>query len=312
MPIAAAGRAVETAVAILRSRAHFDAGDVADADSRTVGIGAQDNGGEFLGPRQAALGLDIDLDLLLARCRRRADTPERRLNVLVLHRQNDVVRRQVELGQPVRIEPDPQRIIERPEQRDLADAVDPRQRVDDVDGRVIAQIDGVVGVLRRVDIDDLKQRRGFLADRQAGMRHLVGELRRGEARAILHIDGVDVRIGAQREGHVQRVAAVRAAGRLVVDRVVDAVDLLLDGLGDRGLDRFGVGAGIIRGQRDLRRHDFGKLRDRDRRDGDRAGERDHDGDDDGKSRPVDENAGEHRCQFSGTTVAATTWPGCTF
>ena len=96
--------------------------------------------------------------------RRGADAAERGLDVLALHRRDDVVRRQIELGQPVGVEPDPQRIIERPEQRDLADALDPRQRVDDVDGRVIAQIDGVVGVLRRIDIDDLKQRRRFLAD----------------------------------------------------------------------------------------------------------------------------------------------------
>ena len=197
------------------------------------------------------------------RDRRGADAAERRLDVLALHRRDDVVRRQIELGQPVGIEPDPQRIVERPEQRDLADAFDPRQRVDDVDGRVIAQIDGVVGVLRRIDIDDLQQRRGFLADGQAGMRHLVGQLRDGEAGAVLHVDGVDVRIGAERKGHVERVAAVGAAGGLVVDRIVDAVDLLLDRLRHRGLDHFGVGAGIVRGQRDLRRHDFRKLRDRD-------------------------------------------------
>ena len=229
--------------------------------------------------------------------RRGADAAERRLDVLVLHRRDDVVRRQVKLGQPIGIEPDPQRIIERPEQRDLADAFDPRQRVDDVDGRVVAQIDGVVGVLRRIDIDDLQQRGGFLADRQAGVRHLVGKLRHGEARAVLHVDGVDVGIGAEREGHVERIAAVGAAGRLVIDRVVDAVDLLLDRLRHGGLDHFGVGAGIVRGQRDLRRHDVRKLRDRDRGDGDRAGQRDHDGDDDGESRPVDENGGEHRVNF---------------
>ena len=166
-------RAVEAAVAVLRSGAHFDAGDILDADDRAVGIGAQDDVGEFLRPRQPALGLDVDLDLLLARDRRGADAAERRLNVLALHRRDDVVRRQVELGQPVGIEPDPQRIIERSEQRDLADAFDPRQRIDDIDGRVIAQIDGIVGVLRRVDVDDLKQGGGFLADRQAGARHLL-------------------------------------------------------------------------------------------------------------------------------------------
>ncbi len=123
--------------------------------------------------------------------------------------------------------------------------------------------------------------------------HLVRQLRNGEAGAVLHIDGVDVGIGAERESDVERVAAVGAARRLVVERVIDAVDLLLDRLRHRGLDHFGVGAGIVGGQRHLRRHDIGKLRDRDRRNGDEAGQRDDDGNDDGEARPVDENIGKH-------------------
>ena len=246
------------------------------------------------------------------RGRRRAHPAQRRLDVLALHRRDDVVRRQIELGQPVGVEPDPQRIVERPEQADLPDALDPRQRVDDVDGRVVAEINGVVGILRRVDGDDLQQRGGFLADGQARARDFLGKLRRGEAGAVLHVDGVDVGIGAQRERDVEGVAAVGTAGGLIVERVVDAVDLLLDRLRDRGLDHFGVGARVVRGQRDLRRHDVRELGDRNRRNGDDAGQRDDDGDDEGEPRPVDEDAGEHPFQFPGTTVAATTCPGCTF
>ena len=144
------------------------------------------------------------------------------------------------------------------------------------------------------------------------MRDLLGKLRRGEAGAVLHVDGVDVRIGAQRERDVEGVAAVGAARGLIIERVVDAVDLLLDRLRDRGLDHFGVRAWVARGQRDLWRHDIRKLRDRDRRNGDDAGQRDDDGDDEGEPRPVDEDAGKHPFQFPGTTVAATICPGCTF
>src|SRR5262249_4592635 len=77
--------AVEATVAVLRSRAQFHAGNVLDADNRAIGIGAQDNAGELLRSRQPARGLDIDLNLLLARARRRAHPAERRLNILVLH-----------------------------------------------------------------------------------------------------------------------------------------------------------------------------------------------------------------------------------
>ena len=92
----------------------------------------------------------------------------------------------------------------------------------------------------------------------------------GEARAVLHVHGVDVGVGAEREGDGERIAAVGAADRLIVERVVDAVDLLLDRLRHRGLDQLGVGAGIVRRELDLGRHDVGKLRDRNERDGDDA------------------------------------------
>jgi hypothetical protein len=152
---------------------------------------------------------------------------------------------------------------------------------------------GIVGVLRRKNIDDLKQRRRLLAHAEPRARHFIRQLRTGEAGAVLHIDGVDVGIGAESEGDVERVAAVGAARRLIVNRVIDAVDLLLDRLRHRGLDHLGVGAGIVRGQRDLRRHDIGELRDRDRRNGNETRQRDDDGNDDGEARPVDEDVGKH-------------------
>ena len=217
----------------------------------------------------------------------------------LLHRRDDVVRRQIELCQPLGVEPDAQRIVEWSKQSDLADAIDPCQRVDDVDGRVIAQINGIVGVLRRVNGYDLQEGSRLLADGQTGARHLLGQLRRGKTGAVLHIDGIDVRIGAQCEGHVEGVAAVGTAGGLIIERVVDAVDLLLDWLRHRGLDHFGIGAWIGRGQRNLRRHDIRELRDRNRRDGNRAGQCDDDGDDEGEPRPVDEDVGKHLSQFPG-------------
>ena len=123
--------------------------------------------------------------------------------------------------------------------------------------------------------------------------YLVRQLRNGEAGAILHIDRVDVGIGTERKSDVKGVAAVGAARRLVIERIIDAIDLLFDRLRHRRLDHFGVGAGIIRGERDLRRHDIGKLRDRNRRNGNEARQRDDDGNDDGEARPVDENIGKH-------------------
>src|SRR5918994_3234749 len=96
------------------------------------------------------------------------------------------------------------------------------------------------------------------------------------------------------EGDVQRVAAVGAAGRLHVEHVVDAVDLLLDRLGDALFDHLGARPRIAAGHLHLRWHDVGILGDRNREDRDQAGERDYDRDDEGEPRPLDEDVGDHR------------------
>ena len=161
--------------------------------------------------------------------------------------------------------------------------------------------------------DDLEQGRGFLADDEALALHLLGQQGCGELGAVLDVDGVDVRIGAEREGDREGVAAVRAAGRLVIDRVVDAVDLLLDRLSDGCLHHLGVGAGIKRGQRDLRRHDVRELGHRNSSDGEEAGERNDNRNDKRQPRPVDENVGDHLAPAAGgSTVSCTIWPGRTF
>ena len=239
--------------------------------------------------------------------------------------------REVERGQLVGVEPDPHRIVERPEQGRLADAADARQGVDDVDRRVVAEIERVIAALGRIELDDLEQRRGdFLRMVRPWRVTSGGSCGCGQRGAVLHVDGVDVGIGPEREGDVERIAAVGAAGRLVVERVVDAVDLLLDRLRHGRLDDLGVGAGIGSRERDLRRHDVGELRHRDRDDRDDAGQRDDDRDDEGEPRPVDEDGGDQgvqparperawraarRCQAAArpgrapAAPVAATWPG---
>src|SRR4029077_4261797 len=103
--------AIEAAVAVLGSCAHFDPCDVTYSDYRSVRIGAQHDCGEFLRLSEAAFGFDIDLNLLFASDRSGANAAERRLDILVLNGQDNVVRSEVELSQPIRIEPDAQRVI---------------------------------------------------------------------------------------------------------------------------------------------------------------------------------------------------------
>ena len=245
------------------------------------------------GPGQPAFGRDRQLKLLACGVGAAPIRPSAACTFWLCTAATTSAGRQIEGGQPVGIEPQPQRIIERAKQARLSDAADARQRIDDVDRRVVVEEQRVMGVLRRIDADDLQQRRRFFTDDEALALHLLRQQRRRELGPVLDIDRVDIRIGAEREGDGQRVAAVGAAGRLVIERIVDAVDLLLDRLGDGRLDGFRIGAGIERRQRDLRRHDVGKLRDRNHRHRDDAGQRDDDRDDEGQPRPVDEDVGDH-------------------
>ena len=174
--------------------------------------------------------------------------------------------------------------------------------IDDVDGGVVRQIELVVPPVRRRQRDDLQQRRRLLLDAEALGFDLVGQPRFGQADAILHLDVVEVGIGADRERHRERIAAVAAAGRLHVERFVDADHLRLDRLRNGGLDHFGAGAGVGALHLDLRRHDVGKLRDRNLAERDRAGQRDDNRDDGSQPRPRDENVGDHRLALAGSRL----------
>ena len=97
--------------------------------------------------------------------------------------------------------------------------------------------------------------------------------------------------GCEGDGDVD--AAVRLAGRGEIEQVVEARELLLDDLGDRVLAPSGRGARIGGADRPPAAGRCRVLRDRQGPDRQRAGQHDHDGDDPGEDRPVDEEAGQH-------------------
>ncbi len=281
--------AVEPRIAIEIGGAKLDARDVAQTQDRAIRIGADDDVLEFRDRAEAALGLDIELQLLIVGDRPGADAADRGLDVLRLNRADDVGGSEVESGQPIGAHPGAHGVILRAPDRGIADAGRALDLIEQIDGDVIGEEQRIVGVLGRIDRDDAEQRRGFLFYRDALALHVRRQLRQRHLDAVVDVDGVDVGIGAELEGRRERVAAVVAARALHVDHLVDADDLRLDDLGDGRFHHRRIGAGIKRGDRDLRRHDIRILRQRDGIEREQAGDRRDDGDDDGKPRTVDED-----------------------
>ncbi len=213
--------------------------------------------------------------------------------VLRLDRIGDVGGRDAERGHPVRIHPDPHRLVRHAHDRRLAGAGHALQCVEDVDVRIIGDVVGAVAVALSEHADQHHDRRRLLLHRHALLGHGGRQLRHREIDPVLHLHLRDVRIGLEREIDGQRQLAGGRAGRRHVQHVVDAVDLRLDGRGDRIRQRLRVRAGVGRGDGDLDRRDRRVLLDRQHDHRDEPGQADDDRDDRGEDRPLDEEAREH-------------------
>ena len=210
------------------------------------------------------------------------------LDILLLHRIRDVEGRQLARRHLVRVKPDPQTVVLLAEHRHVADAGDLGQLVFDIDRGVIAQVELILGVVRRKEVHDQQDARRFLLHGHARLLDHIGQRGHGQVYPVLHLHLGVVQIGTQIERDGQRVHAVIGAPRRHVEHFFDADDLLLDGSSYRVGHHLGVGPGIGAGDIDRWRSDVGILGDRQRGDGDRSAQDDHDRDDDRKDRPVDE------------------------
>src|SRR5215831_4916903 len=120
---------------------------------------AKDDVAELLGGRQATLRLNVELKLLVFADRACPNAPDGRLNILGLDCGNDVGRRQLQVIQPLRVEPDPHGIVERPEDARLPDARQSRQHVHDVDDRVVGDEQRVLLPVVAIEREELQDRR---------------------------------------------------------------------------------------------------------------------------------------------------------
>ena len=216
----------------------------------------------WLGVVEPAVDVQRVLERLSRRRRRRADLARGDLLALLLDRLDDVLRHQPAHLQLVRIEPDPHRILAGAEHRHIADAGQSRQLVAEIDGGVVAQIQAVIGRVRRGQRDEQQDRGRLLLHGDALVLHRLRQLRQRARHPVLHQHLREVEVGADLERDGQRIGAVGGAVGLHVEHVLDAVDLLLDRQ-RHGIDHgLGAGAGIARRDLHRRRHHVGILRDR--------------------------------------------------
>ena len=230
-------------------------------------VGLDDDVGEFArASLEPALDVDRVLEVLVLRRRRHADlarpSPPGSAAWMALITS---VGRQAEGVELLRVQPDAHRILADAEHLDVADARQARQLVDQVDGRVVADDTGCrsgrparsATTICRIDVDF------FCDDRRPAPAPAAAARPAPRCTRFCTSTWAKFEVGADLEGHGQRVGAVVGAGRLHVDHALDAVDLQLDRQRDVCRRRScALAPGIGRRHLHGRRHDVGILRDR--------------------------------------------------
>ncbi len=231
-------------------------------------------------------------ELLVRRSRLASDLTCRVDCVLRLDRVGNVRDGDAELCQLVRLHPQPHGILARAEDLGLADAVQARDWIIEVDVGVVGQIVRIVRAMRRIQGDQHERSRGRLLESDSVAVHRGRQLTGCQLFARLREQQVRVGISFEIEIDKQRRLLVGGGVQGVhVGHVVHAVHLLLDGRGDRILECLGIGAWVIGLQPDFGRCDVRKLRYRQGRDRDCADDDHKDRNDHRHDRPIDEEFG---------------------
>ncbi len=211
--------------------------------------------------REAPLHLQRDLERVLVVYRRLAQRAARHLHVLRAQRIEHLLGGEAAQRDALGVEPDAHGILAHAEQPHVAHPVEPHQLVAHVEQAVVGDVDRIVGLVGRDQMDREQQVGRALAHGQPVAPHLVGQAALGGADPVLHQHLRLVDVGADVEGDGQREVAVGGRLRGHVDHAFDAVHLLLDRCGNRIGHRLGAGTGIGRRHGDGRRGDLGQLGD---------------------------------------------------
>ena len=155
---------------------------------------------EFLGGLEPSLGPDRERVFLAGRSGRRANLTCRVDCALLLDGSCQVRHREAQLSQQIRLDPDAHRIIGGPENEDLPDARHAQQGIDDIDVRVVAEKQGVVRPVRRVQRHGDERQPGRFSDGHSELIDLGRQVRLRLRQPILDVHLVGVDVGVRIEG----------------------------------------------------------------------------------------------------------------
>ena len=160
--------------------------------------------------------------------RRLADNARCNLHILILQSSDDFRSCKILEGESARIEPDTHAVFPRPINIHISDSIEPLELLAHIENRVVADVELIVGIVRRNHVDDHEQIRRALQRGDAGAPHDVGKLRLGNGNPVLDEHLRLVEVGAGLKGDRERHRAIARALARHVEHVLHSVDLLLN------------------------------------------------------------------------------------
>ena len=277
--------AIEVTFNVIILSAQFYRGDIADADHRSVRIGADDDVPELFGSLETAFGAHRILVRLVVRRRLRADGADGSLDILAFNSRNNIRRRDLKDIHLQRVHPDTHGVVGA-KFFNVADAGNGFQGIHKELGCIVLHERGVISTVRGIQGENHSRRTRRFLDRNACCRNFLRQCRLNLADAVLRINRVHVVVTARFELDGQGIPAAVVTGAGHVYHVVDADHLAFDDAGDGITDNFGVSACIGRGHADLRRRNVRIFCDRQGHHRQETGNRYDQRYDDGEDRPV--------------------------
>ncbi len=267
-----------------------------------VGVAGHDDIAKFFRGEQAAAHFHGIFESLVFIGRRRTDDPCRRLGVLLLDGARHHGGCEAEVGHLLRVQPDAHGVIVG-KCLHVAHAAHAGNFGFEVDIKVVVEECFGVRAVRGKQGHHHEHVVRALFGGNAHAAYIIRHAGGGDAHAVLHVEGGNIRIGADLESDGYTHRAVVRAGRLQVHGTGGTIDLVLDGCGHGFFHGGGVGADITGAHGHCGRRNVGELGHRQVDHADEAYDHHDDGNHDRRILPFYERFRNHGAFYLTLTVS---------